>query len=120
MDINNEKRIKLVVCNEPQNCGTVKELEAELQRLKPFEELYLTCKEERLQALQHVELLKKDSAMVGKLWVDDKVESTRRTEFAESRLTETEKKAEKWRSYPTTYDRRKCAEELESILKEEV
>lgn len=24
----------LVVCNEPQNCGTVKELESEVQRLK--------------------------------------------------------------------------------------
>lgn len=28
------EKVKLVVCNEPQNCGTVKELEAEYQKAK--------------------------------------------------------------------------------------
>jgi hypothetical protein len=29
------EKVKLVVCNEPQNCGTVKELEARLAELQP-------------------------------------------------------------------------------------
>ncbi len=68
------EKVKLVVCNEPQNCGTVKELEAEVKRLK--EQLKKASQDEFELTIQEA-----DTYFTKEYW-------KKRAESAESRLAE--------------------------------